>query len=72
LWWLLPSPILRTAHGERTPIRRRDRLFFGFRISLRSGEFFDDSGAHEIENLTMMAWGQRRSSLGATIKYLNS
>jgi hypothetical protein len=53
-------------------MRRRDRLFFGFRISRRSDEFFDDSGDHEIENLTIMAWGQRPSSLGATIKHLNS
>jgi len=31
--WLLPSPILQVAHGQRTSVRRRYQLFLGLRIS---------------------------------------
>jgi len=48
----LPSPILQIAHGQRTLIRLSRGLFFVSRITPRSGEIFDDSDDHEIENLT--------------------
>jgi hypothetical protein len=64
---LLPSPIQSVAHRSGGLIRRLLALFFASRISLRIGEFFDDSGDHESGNLTIMALGFGPQAVGMAL-----